>query len=105
VSGSGSIGISILLAFLDPDPDPYILKVPDPDPYLEYTDPQHCPKDKIKTDPLLDLEHCKTEFSFYVPVPYILHLTESCPISQRICPCKWFGNLADLSFLNRPRAV
>ena len=35
----GSVGI--LLALLDPDPDPNIVKVLDPDPYLEYTYPQH----------------------------------------------------------------
>ena len=37
------------MTLLDPDPDPYIVKVldPDPDPYIEYTDPQHCWKVKV----------------------------------------------------------
>jgi len=30
------------LTLLDPDPDPYIVKLLDPDPYIEYTDPKHC---------------------------------------------------------------
>jgi len=43
-SGSGSSWICILLALLDSDPDPHIVKVldPNPDPYIEYTDPQQC---------------------------------------------------------------